>query len=51
MKTPFIFIAIFLLSVAANAQQRKRKVVYIIADGISADAFESRDLPNFKKII
>lgn len=51
MKTPFIIIACFLLSLAANAQQKARKVVYIIADGISADVIENRNLPNFKKIV
>ena len=33
------------------AQQKSRKVVYIIADGIPADVMEKLDLPNFKKII
>ncbi|RZM28535.1 MAG: alkaline phosphatase family protein, partial [Pedobacter sp.] len=51
MKTPFIIIACCLMSFAANAQQKTRKVVYIIADGISADVIENRELPNFKKII
>ena len=51
MKTPIIIIACFLLSMAATAQRRTPKVVYIIADGISADVMENRDLPNFKKII
>ncbi|TCD01355.1 alkaline phosphatase family protein [Pedobacter psychroterrae] len=51
MKTPFIMIACLLLSLAANAQQKARKVVYIIADGISADVIENRNLPNFKKIV
>lgn len=51
MKTPFIMIACWLLSLAANAQQKARKVVYIIADGISADVIENRNLPNFKKIV
>lgn len=51
MKTPFIIITCCLLSLAANAQQKARKVVYIIADGISADVIENRNLPNFKKIV
>ncbi|HMI03511.1 MAG TPA: alkaline phosphatase family protein [Pedobacter sp.] len=51
MKTPFIFIACLLLSMAVNAQQRQHKVVYIIADGIPADVLENQDLPNFKKIV
>lgn len=33
------------------AQQKNRKVVYVIADGIPADVMEKLDLPNFKKII
>jgi hypothetical protein len=39
------------LSLSVMAQQKTRKVVYIIADGIPADVIERLDLPNFKKII
>ncbi|EDM37009.1 protein containing hemopexin repeats [Pedobacter sp. BAL39] len=39
------------LSSRLCAQQRQRKVVYIITDGISADVMENQDLPNLKKII
>jgi hypothetical protein len=46
-----ISIACLALAVNASAQQRTQKVVYIIADGISADALERENLPNFKKII
>jgi len=46
-----VFTACVALSLHAAAQQRARKVVYIIADGISADALEREDLPNLKKII
>jgi len=46
-----IFTACVALAVNASAQQRAHKVVYIIADGISADALERENLPNFKKII
>ena len=42
---------VVLLSITVNAQKRVRKVIYVIADGISADAFERENLPNFKKII
>lgn len=51
MKKAFIIAVCFLLTQAVNAQQKVRKVVYIIADGISADVIENRDLPNFKKVI
>ena len=46
-----IFTACIALALNATAQQRVKKVVYIIADGISADALERENLPNFKKII
>jgi hypothetical protein len=46
-----VFTACIALAVNATAQQRVKKVVYIIADGISADALERENLPNFKKII
>lgn len=46
-----IFTACMALALNASAQQRVKKVVYIIADGISADALERENLPNFKKII
>ena len=39
------------LALNVSAQQRTKKVVYVIADGIAADAFERENLPNFKKII
>jgi len=46
-----IFTVCIALAINATAQQRTKKVIYIIADGISADAFERENLPNFKKII
>ena len=46
-----IFTACIALSVTVSAQQRAKKVVYVIADGISADALERENLPNFRKII
>lgn len=46
-----IFTACLTISVAVSAQQRIKKVVYVIADGISADALERENLPNFNKII
>jgi predicted AlkP superfamily pyrophosphatase or phosphodiesterase len=50
IKNIFI-LACFAIAVNASAQQRTRKVVYIIADGISADALERENLPNMKRII
>ncbi len=46
-----IFIALVAWAGNASAQQRARKVVYIIADGISADALERENLPNFKRVM
>ncbi|TDO21356.1 alkaline phosphatase family protein [Pedobacter duraquae] len=46
-----IFTAYIAISVTVSAQQRAKKVVYVIADGISADALERENLPNFRKII
>lgn len=46
-----ILVVLIALSLNASAQQPARKVIYIIADGISADAFERENLPNFKRII
>ena len=39
----------FLISLTSFAQ-KERKVVFIIADGISADVMEQQDLPNLRKI-
>ncbi|SFA53383.1 Type I phosphodiesterase / nucleotide pyrophosphatase [Pedobacter suwonensis] len=47
----FIFACFFSLSLSSLAQNRPRKVVYVIADGIPADVIERLELPNFKKII
>ncbi len=46
-----IFACCVSLSLPVLAQNRARKVVYVIADGIPADVMERLDLPNFKKII
>lgn len=46
-----IFVCCVSLSLQAAAQNRTRKVVYVIADGIPADVMERLELPNFKKII
>lgn len=46
-----IFASCVFLSLPVLAQNRARKVVYVIADGIPADVMERLDLPNFKKII
>ncbi|EHQ27747.1 alkaline phosphatase family protein [Mucilaginibacter paludis] len=50
-KTIICFVACLFLSIAGYAQQRQKKVVYIIADGIPADVMERADIPNFNKII
>ncbi len=46
-----IFAFVISLSVHAYSQNKVRKVVYVIADGIPADVLERLELPNFKKII
>ncbi|MBC6611340.1 alkaline phosphatase family protein [Hymenobacter sp. BT507] len=47
---PFLFLAL-LLTHLAPAQQRARKVVFIIADGIPADVLEKAPTPNIRKLI
>lgn len=49
MKKIFIC-GLLLLSISGYAQS-KRKVVYVIADGIPPDVIEKLELPNFKRII
>ena len=46
-----IFILCLLVgSIALHAQNKTRKAIFIIADGIPADVIEKLDLPNFKKV-
>ena len=41
----------FLIATSSlHAQNKTRKSIFIIADGIPADVIEKLDLPNFKKI-
>jgi len=46
-----IFICGLLLLSLSGYAQSKRKVVYVIADGIPPDVIEKLELPNFKRII
>ncbi len=50
MKSTLLFL-LTLLSLAAHAQPRARKVVFIIADGIPADVLEKATTPNIRKVI
>ncbi len=43
-------LCLFFLNTTLSAQNKIRKTVFIIADGIPADVMERLDLPNFKKI-
>ena len=47
----FIFILCFFIgTISLHAQNKTRKAIFIIADGIPVDVIEKLDLPNFKKI-
>jgi predicted AlkP superfamily pyrophosphatase or phosphodiesterase len=49
--TRFIFILyLFFSGINLSAQNKIRKAIFIIADGIPADLIEKSDLPNFNKI-
>lgn len=47
----YLFLAMSLLTVTSlSAQQKKHKVLFIIADGIPADVIESQPTPHLKRI-
>ena len=41
---------LFIAATALPAQNKVRKAIFIIADGIPVDVIQKLDLPNFKKI-
>ncbi|SEO31954.1 Type I phosphodiesterase / nucleotide pyrophosphatase [Mucilaginibacter gossypiicola] len=51
LKSIICIAACLSLSAIGFAQQRQKKVVYVIADGVPADVMERVELPNLKKII
>jgi predicted AlkP superfamily pyrophosphatase or phosphodiesterase len=50
MKLFYLFILSVLIAVSGAAQERTRKLVFVIADGIPADVIEKAPAPTLKKI-
>src|SRR5688572_3565029 len=50
MKRLIFILCFFIGTMSLHAQNKTRKAIFIIADGIPVDVIEKLDLPNFKKI-
>ena len=50
MKRFIIILCSLFATITLTAQNKTRKVIFVIIDGVPADVIEKHDLPNFKKI-